>query len=138
MERLEEVYSFIRSCRDERQMPLSMTLPLLKNTIRECKDDFFLFGIFQKDVLMAASIAVSVSPRILYDFYHAHPKSADRLSPVVALIDGMYQYCIQNKFELLDLGTSALDKQVNFSLLNFKTQLGGQHSLKLAFEKDLI
>ena len=78
-----------------------------------------------------------MNDRILYDFYHAHPKSFDQLSPVVALVDGMYAYCQQNKFQLLDLVTSAVDGKVNFSLLNFKTQLGGQPSMKLTFEKDL-
>ena len=135
---LDEIYSFILSCRKERGMSLSLTLPQLKSIIESCPDDFLLFGIFQGGKLIAASISVKVNKRILYDFYHAHPKSFDQLSPVVALVDGIYGYCQQNKFELLDLGTSAVDRQINFSLLNFKTQLGGQLSLKLTFEKDLI
>jgi hypothetical protein len=114
-----------------------MTLPQLKHTIQNGKNDFFLFGIFQGNEMIAASISVKVSHRILYDFYHAHPKLVDSLSPVVALMEGMYTYCIQQEFKLLDLGTSAVDKQINFSLLNFKTQLGGKPSLKLTFEKDL-
>ena len=137
MEMLDKVYSFINECREERGMALSMALPQLKSTVQNCPDDFLLFGVFQKDELIAASIAVKVNERILYDFYHAHPKSLDQLSPVVSLVDGMYAYCRQNKFELLDLGTSAVDGKVNFSLLNFKTQLGGQRSMKLTFEKDL-
>jgi len=138
MEELNEVHSFIRSCREERGAMLSLTLSQLKGIIESCPDDFLLFGIFQGGKLIAASISVKVNKRILYDFYHAHPKSFDQLSPVVALVDGIYGYCQQNKFELLDLGTSAVDRQINFSLLNFKTQLGGQLSLKLTFEKDLI
>jgi len=137
MEKLDEVHSFIQSCREERGMSLSLTLLQLKNIFKSCPDDFVLFGIFQGDKLIAASISVKVNERILYDFYHAHPKSFDQLSPVVALVNGIYGYCQQNKFELLDLGTSAVDKKINFSLLNFKTQLGGQPSLKLTFEKDL-
>ncbi|HEV8512825.1 MAG TPA: hypothetical protein VGQ59_06095 [Cyclobacteriaceae bacterium] len=137
MEMLDKVYFFINECREERGMALSMTLPQLKSTIQNCQNDFFLFGIFQKNQLMAASISVRVNERILYDFYHAHPKSFDQLSPVVSLVDGMYGYCQRNKFELLDLGTSAIDGKVNFSLLNFKTQLGCKSSMKLTFEKDI-
>jgi len=80
---------------EERRMSLSMTLPQLKIQLKNVRDDFLFFGIFQKNTLMAASISVRVSNRILYDFYHAHSKSADRLSPVVALIDGMYHYCVK-------------------------------------------
>jgi len=134
---LEEVYAFIQSCRHQRGMSLSMTFPQLRDTIKNCHDDFFLFGIFQNAKLMAASVSVRVSNRILYDFYHAHAKSVDQLSPVVLLLKGMYEFCQKNKFELLDLGTSAVDQQINFGLLNFKTQIGGQLSVKLTFEKDL-
>jgi hypothetical protein len=137
MEMLDKVYSFISKCREERMMSLSLTLRQLERIIRSCPDDFLLFGLFQADELIAASIAVKVNDRILYDFYHAHLKSFDQLSPVVTLVDGMYGYCQQNKFELLDLGTSAVNRQINFSLLNFKTQLGGQLSMKLTFEKNL-
>ena len=137
MKMLDKVYSFISECRKERSMALSMTLQQLKSTLQNCMNDFLFFGIYQKDELIAASISVKVNERILYDFYHAHPKSFDQLSPVVALVDGMYAYCKQNKFELLDLGTSAVGGKINFSLLNFKTQTGGQLSMKFTFEKDL-
>lgn len=137
IEKSEEIYNFIQSCREERGMRLSMTWTQLKHAIENCKEDFLLFGVFQKGELVAASISVKVNQRILYDFYHAHPKAFDQLSPVVALVDGMYSFCQKNKFGLLDLGTSALEKKINFSLLNFKTQLGSEHSLKLTFAKDL-
>jgi hypothetical protein len=138
MEMLEEVYSFIQSCRHERGMSLSMTVTQLRDTIKNCNDDFFLFGIFQNTKLIAASVSLKVSHRILYDFYHAHAKSVDQLSPVVILLKGMYEFCQQNGFKVLDLGTSTVDHQINFGLLNFKTQIGGQLSMKLTFEKDLI
>jgi len=137
MEKLNQVYSFIQMCREEREMMLSMTLAQLKCTMQKCPNDFLLFGIFKKDELIAASISVIVNERILYDFYHSHSKSYDRFSPVVALIKGMYTFSQQHNFAWLDLGTSTLDGKVNFSLLNFKTELGGQLSVKLTFEKDL-
>jgi hypothetical protein len=138
MERLEAVYAFIKACRKERGMSLSMTLPQLQSTIQSCEGNFLLFGVFQRDELIAASISVKVNDRILFDFYHAHPKSFDQLSPVVALVNGIYSYGRQNKFEILDLGTSTVEGKINFSLLNFKTQLGGQLSMKFIFEKYLI
>jgi hypothetical protein len=137
IEKMDEVYHFIQACREERGMTLSMTLPQLKNTLAFCPKDFSLFGVLRESNLVAASIAVKVNGHILYDFYHAHAKAADQLSPVVALIDGMYSYCREKHFDLLDLGTSATDGKINFSLLNFKTQTGGETSLKLTFEKDL-
>jgi hypothetical protein len=137
IEKMEAVYKFIKSCREEREMSLSMTWPQLMNTARSCKNDFVVFGVFRKNEMIAASISIKINQRILYDFYHAHSKSTDQLSPVVSLIDGMYSYCRENNFELLDLGTSSLNDKINFSLLNFKTQIAGESSLKLTFVKDL-
>jgi hypothetical protein len=134
-EEVDSVYNFVRSCREERGMSLSMTLSQLKNTFKTCKDDFLLFGVFQSGKMIAATISIKINKRIVYNFYPAHIKSADSLSPAVFLIDGIYSYCLKNKFDLLDLGTSALENKINFSLLNFKTQIGGEPSLKLTFEK---
>jgi hypothetical protein len=56
---------------------------------------------------------------------------------LVFLIDNEYQYCRERNIGLIDLGTSMLSGEINFSLLNFKTQLDGKPSLKLTFEKDI-
>jgi hypothetical protein len=53
------------------------------------------------------------------------------------LIEGMYGWCQQQGIKLLDLGTSALDSQPNFSLLDFKLRLGAHPTAKLTFVKDL-
>ena len=61
MEMLDRVYHFINECRVERGMALSMTLTQLKSTLQNCPDDFLLFGVFQKDQLVAASVSVKVN-----------------------------------------------------------------------------
>lgn len=137
IERLSEIYQFIESCRRERGVTLSMSQAQLRQTIDYCKDDFILFGVYQQDELVAASISVRVNERIVYNFYPAHAKKTDSLSPLVFLIDNEYQYCRERNIGLIDLGTSMLSGEINFSLLNFKTQLDGKPSLKLTFEKDI-
>lgn len=133
----EKVYKFIQSCRQERGTLLSLTLDEINNVAAFCKEDFLLFSVFQDDEMIAASVSLKVNEQILYDFYHGHTRTADTLSPVVALIDGMYTYCSENGYKLIDLGTSSLGNKTNFSLLNFKTQLGGINSMKATFEKEL-
>jgi hypothetical protein len=135
--KLVEVYRFIESCRHERKMSLSMTLDQMINTVRHCQTDFLLFGAFQYDEMVAAAISIRVNDRILYDFYYGHSKSSNSLSPVVFLLDGQYTFCQRNGFQILDLGTSSLNGKTNFSLLNFKSQVGGIPSMKLTFEKEL-
>ncbi|NOT75941.1 MAG: hypothetical protein HOP08_13525 [Cyclobacteriaceae bacterium] len=135
---LETVYKFILKCRDQRGHSLSMTLSELTETVNVFKSSFFLFGAYHKNELAAASISIRVHQDILYNFYSGHLKKFDAISPVVLLISGIYKFCGSNKIHLLDLGTSAVEGQPNFSLLDFKLRLGAIPSMKLTFEKDLV
>ena len=132
------VYDFILGCRNERQQSLSMTLVELMKVIRIYPDRIMLFGAYDRQDLAAASISIRVSKRIVYNFYSAHPRKYDFLSPVVMLIQGMYGWSQKHKVEVIDLGTSFLDGQPNYGLLDFKLRLSGIPSTKLTFEKDLL
>lgn len=134
--RWREVYEFIDRCRQERGMALSMTSSQLQDTLVACPQDFLFFDVCKGDERIAAAISVRVSPRILYNFYYGHSKSSNALSPVVYLLQCQYAYCQQHGYQILDLGTSSLEDKTNFSLLNFKTEVGGVLSMKLTFEKE--
>jgi hypothetical protein len=135
--KLNEVHEFIRSCRAERKQALSMSFPQIKTVCDTFPDRFYLFGIFDNNALAAASIAILVNKTILYNFYSAHAKQYDSLSPVVKLMEGIYTFCQAEKIELIDLGTSSLHGKPNFSLLDFKLHLGATPTQKLTFEKVL-
>ncbi|GHN01411.1 hypothetical protein WSM22_29000 [Cytophagales bacterium WSM2-2] len=137
LSKLDGVYRFIEQSRHERGMTLSLTLDQMKTTVSSCPNDFLLFGVFQNREMVAAAIAIKVNDRILYDFYYGHSKASNHLSPVVLLLHKQYAFCQANGFGLLDLGTSSLENKTNFSLLNFKTQVGGALSMKLTFQKEL-
>jgi hypothetical protein len=137
LENLELIYGFIHQCRSEKGYPVSMTFADLRKITGLFPERFFLFGVFDGDTLVAASITIGVRKNILYDFYHDHAASHDHLSPVVLLVSGLYEYCQKQKFVLLDLGTSAVDGVPNFPLLHFKKTLGARPSMKLTFEKQI-
>jgi CelD/BcsL family acetyltransferase involved in cellulose biosynthesis len=115
-----------------------MTLAELMNVIRVYPDRIILFGAYDRQDLAAASISIRVSKRIVYNFYSAHPRKYDFLSPVVMLMQGMYGWSQKHDVGLIDLGTSFLDGQPNYGLLDFKLRLSGIPSTKLTFEKDLL
>ena len=135
---LEAIYHFILHCRHQRGHTLSMTLEELHRTAVVFKESFYLFAVYSGKELAAASIAILVSPTILYNFYSGHLKKYDSLSPVVLLTSNMYKFCATKGIQLLDLGTSAVNGQPNFNLLDFKLRLGAIPSMKLAFEKELV
>jgi hypothetical protein len=135
--KIREVYDFISSCREERKQSLSLTYGQMKTVCDHFPDRFCLFGVYDNSALAAASISILVSETILYNFYSAHAKQYDHLSPVVRLMEGMYEFCQAEKIRLIDLGTSALQGRPNFTLLDFKLNLGAIPTQKLTFEKTL-
>ncbi len=137
VEKLRDIFEFIGSCRKERSQDLSMTIGQLEAVVKTFPDSFFLFGVFDGPSFAAASIAIRINKSILYNFYSAHSKQYDMLSPVVGLMEGMYIFCQEESIKLLDLGTSALKGKPNFSLLDFKMHLGAQPTPKFTFTKVL-
>jgi hypothetical protein len=135
LDKLREAYDFILSCRKERSQELSLTIGQLEAVVKTFPESFYLFGIFEGQVMAAASIAIRINKSILYNFYSAHSKQYDLLSPVVGLIEGMYIFCQEENIKLLDLGTSALRGNPNFSLLDFKMHLGAMPTSKFTFTK---
>jgi hypothetical protein len=136
-EKFREVYDFIESCRNERNQSLSMTVDQLERVIKAFPEKFSLFAVLDNKIFAAASIAIRVNKGILYNFYSAHAKQYDSLSPVVGLMEGMYKFCQHEHIKLLDLGTSSLRGKPNFSLLDFKINMGAVPTPKFSFSKEL-
>lgn len=136
--KFKDVFEFISSCREERKQSLSMTYGELKTVCDHFPEHFFLFGVFDNHALAAASISILVNNSILFNFYSAHARQYDSLSPVVLLMEGIYTFCQGEKIRIIDLGTSALKGRPNFSLLDFKLNLGATPTHKLTFEKKLL
>lgn len=134
---LKQVYSFIADCRKERNQSLSMTLAELKKTISVYPDRFYFFKTRKKNEIAAAAIVIQISKGILYTFYYAHAKKHNKVSPVVFLISGIYEFAQENKFNMIDLGTSMMGGHVNQSLLHFKKSIGGVSCGKVTYTKQL-
>jgi len=132
---LENIYSFIHSCRQRKGYPLSMTSEELLLSAGRFPDRYLPVGVYYQNELIAASIAVRITSDILYNFYADHAAAYDHLSPVVFVVKALHDYCQKSSIRMLDMGTSALDRQPNFGLLNFKLRLGGIPTPKLTFEK---
>ncbi len=137
IDQLEYVFRFIQDCHRERNYLTSIDWSTLERTVKTFPGRFILFQIFSENETAAASISIDIGNKILYNFYMAHPLKFDSISPVVMLLKGMHQFCIDNNYRLLDLGTSALDGLPNFGLLDFKLGLGATPTMKLTFKKEL-
>jgi hypothetical protein len=134
-EQLPELYTLIATCRQKKGYALSLSCEDVLKAATRFPEAYVLFGVYQDKKLIAGALSVRVRENVLYNFYSDHDAAYDVLSPVVMLIDGMYQYCVRQGIALLDLGTSAVGDVPNFGLLEFKLRLGGMPSSKFTFTK---
>lgn len=136
-EKFSEVLEFIAKCHQEKAYKLSITPGELEKTMRKFPGRYLLFAIRREEKMVAASVSIRVTEKVLYNFLVNHEKEYNHLSPAVPLMEGIYAYCQRHHIQLFDLGTSALQGKPNFSLLDFKLRLGAVPSSKLSFYKKI-
>lgn len=134
---LLKVYELIDKSRRAKQYQLSLSYGQVEKLASEVSESFLIFGVYSDDILVAGAICIRVSSKVLYLFYADHLKEYEADEPSIFLYSSLYDFCLQNNFELLDLGTSVENGQTKFSLLEFKQSIGGEPSLKLTFYKRL-
>jgi len=134
IEKLEEVYHLIKQGRTAKGYSLSISMENVLQLASAFSNRVLLFGLFDKEQLAAAAITIKVSNDILYDFHHEEALDYRGSSPTVALIKGIYEYCQQHQFKLLDLAASMIDDQLNKGLFDFKKSLGANASSRKTYE----
>ncbi len=134
---LNAVYDFIAEHRAVKNYVLSVSLDHLRNSMERLPGAYMIFGVYDKDRLVAASVAVLISKDILYHFISDHDRKLGEAKPALVLMLGIYNFCQANNIRLLDLGTSVKESQPNFKLIKFKTEIGGQLTNKFTFTKKL-
>lgn len=133
-----EIYDYIHSCRKEHGLEVSISKDKLLKYLNDFPKSYLIFSVRNKGELAAAAIAIKVHRRILYSFLPASLKKFKQYSPSVLLNAGLYNYCQDHQFELLDLGISTEpDGKNQDSLIEFKERIGGEMSYKYFFEKKL-
>ncbi len=136
-DRLPAVYDTIAANRATKGNTMSMRLDQLEQMTALFPDRLVFFGMDDGDVLAASAVCMRLSPSILYVFYWGDRPGYSALSPVVSLADAIYAYCQDTGIALLDAGTSTIDRDPNFGLVQFKRGLGFTESLKVRMAKQL-
>jgi hypothetical protein len=133
----DRLYKFIEELRREKKFKLSISLEALRETVKIFEKEFLLFALYHNDNLAGASVGIKVNSRVMYHFISDYTRRIGNSAPGLLLIEGIYNYCAQQKISILDLGTSALGGKPNFKLFAFKTELGAVPSAKFTFAKEI-
>lgn len=134
---LDACYSLIVKARENKGYPVTMTLQELKDIFALFPEEYLLFGVFDKDKLIAASVCIEVNDKIMYCFYIGDDLEYRSYSPVTLLIHGIHRHCWQNGYKLLDLGISTDKGILNKGLYTFKKTFGAVDSQKLTYLREL-
>lgn len=133
-----EIYNYIQTCRKEQGLNVSISLNKLLDYLDHFSQNYLLFSVRHEGELLAATIAIKVHRQILYSFTMASLRKFNPYSPSVLLNAGLFNYCQNHKYELLDLGIStAHDGKNQDSLIEFKERIGCKMTNKYFFKKTL-
>lgn len=135
--RLGRVYETLKINREAKGNRLSMTLTELEMMAERFPNEFTLFGCGDSEHFISAAICLAISSEILYVFYWGDRPEYSTYSPVVPLANEIYNFAQGRGISILDVGTSTLDKEPNFGLIEFKNGLGFSESLKVRLRKTL-
>lgn len=130
---LNKTYDLITECREEKEYPVTMTLQELLAAFTSFPDQYFLFGLFDQDEMIATAVSIKVNDHVLYNFYHGDRLSHRQNSPVALLVGGIYGYCQEQSIEILDLGISTDRGVINEGLYYFKESCGAIPSDKISY-----
>ncbi len=131
------IYQFIEACRQERNQSLSMTYKSLAKVVNALPTNFLLCTASFGNTLAAAAIVIKVTSRCWYQFYPAHSKKFNSVSPLVFLMSELYEHARMEGVEIIDLGTSEVQGSPIEGLLKFKTRIGGISSMKSNYVKEI-
>jgi hypothetical protein len=134
---LHTVFQFVKAHRDEKGYDFSMDWETLKTSDLAMPNVYFPMAVFDDNKMIAATIAVKASDKVLYNFSPAHDWDYNQFSPVVMLTEGLYNFCQSNQIGQLDLGTSYVDDGINEGLKAFKAHLGAQSFFSHSYRKIL-
>lgn len=131
-------YAVIEANRHKKGHQLSMSWAALWSMCEALPACVRCFGVHRDDgALIAAAICLRINPSVLYVFYWGEIGGVESLSPVTLLANHVYNYCVDERIALLDLGTSTLNGVPNEGLIRYKRHLGAGESLKLTLHKAL-
>lgn len=130
-------FDFIKRHREAKGHRLSMGWRELRNAIKGNQENYLAAGVYKQEELIAASILIRASGKVIYNFFPANDADFNSLSPMVFLIDSVYTWSQQQGIGWIDLGTSYLGKKENKSLVSFKEHMGGQPFESITFRKTL-
>lgn len=125
VDRFDQAYTLLELNRSTKHRSLSISRSKLHDLIISFPENFLIFGLFDHlSNLVASSISIRVNSDILYVLYWGdHPNYRDS-SPIINLAMNIFNYALKKNYKIMDIGTSTINSQPDYGLMNFKSNIG--------------
>jgi hypothetical protein len=132
-----KAFQVIVENRERRGFPLTMNWESLNQMINVFNEKLYFFALKDNKEIVASAICINVVPNLLYVFYWGEIKGYEKLSPIALLSIKLVEYCVENQYKILDIGTSTDRSNPNIGLLKFKKNIGCKSCNKFYLKKKL-
>ena len=130
-------YDRIKEDRESKGRVLGQSLDAIKEMFEHFPYQYRVFTAYYQDAVVAFCVSVLTAQDVLYTLYPVTLPAYKDLNPQLFLHGVMYGWCLINRIDVLDLGTSTFRGEQNDGLARFKSEIGGVLTKKNAFEKKL-
>jgi hypothetical protein len=121
---IEELYEILRRNRESIGAKVSMTLDQVRNSFATFPNNYFAFGVYSGESMIAGAICLESCVENLYVYMWGDLLEFRKISPIVFLCDSLIDFASHRDFEFLDLGTSSLNGELMPGVSRFKENLG--------------
>ena len=125
-----KIHSFIEHSRKRKNRPMTMSSEQLSDHFEKFPKNFQLFSVTHDNLIVSVGVTVKINDDILYTFYLADDEKYLKDSPTTFLLSGIYKYCQEQKFRILDIGIASEKGISNEGLSHYKKSLGAKISDK--------
>lgn len=127
---IAECHEFITECRQDQGLSINIDLDRLKTLSFGLGANYDFFTARSGEVLVAVVITCRISQDYLYYYLPATDYRYRKESPMVGLVEQIYQECARRKIKYLDLGISSVEGCLQQGLYDFKKRLGASQTVK--------
>lgn len=131
---LEKVYDFLRQCRIDQGLVINISEEMFLESFRQLPDHYFAFVVYDgENTLVAATVTISVTNDIMYNYLPGSLRSYNSFSPMTFLLNCLVIFMKRHHYRILDLGVSSIDGEEQTGLARFKDRMGAVRTDKLTF-----
>ncbi len=127
---LSECHRFIADCRADQGLKINIELDKLMDLCFSLQGKYDVFTARSGDQLVSAVITCRVNQNHMYYYLPATDYRYRKQSPMVGLVELIYQKCSRLNIQHLDLGVSSTNGELQQGLYDFKERLGALPTTK--------